>query len=422
MRLLNFKGCLALSVFLVALPAAALAARNGTASVKNTTSAKKKSATKSDPSVKFKLFGFVSTTGFWQDQQFLFGNGQNAELPLPKGPGTSSRSGIDVRNTRVWLTVSSPDLAGGWNIGGRIEADFFGGFNGSGPYSSSQETPRLRQAYFTVKSPNGRTSVQVGQQWELIFPIKSVPKSLTHIAFPLGFATGMIGWRFPGVVLHQYLNNPQNGGAAVRLDVGIFSGQWDGPGSNTNFDTAGNVGFRPQYEARLNVSDGDWDFYGAGYYSSQNLEDMPAGAPSHSTLSSWVAELGGAWHPGPWSLVAAIYDGRAIGQIFGAMAQFGDIEDHGGFVQGGYSFTKHWHLYASYSIDKPNTDDVIRWMKFGSSGRLKGQQGALDLIYTSGPFGVGVEFMHAILRETTNGKNRLTNVGNQVSVSGIYHF
>lgn len=377
-----------------------------------------------DP-VTIHMHGFISAAWFGQDSQFFPGNGMAAELPLAPGNFNHNVSGADARNTRVWWTMDGPALSNGWSTSGRIEADFFGGNNGNSAFSPSQETPRLRQAYFELTSPSGRTSITIGQQWDLIFPIKSVPKSMIHIGFPLGFTTGMIGWRNPGVVWHQELSGSMSGGPKVGLDVGAFTGQWDGPnppGNNNDFQSAANIGFRPQIEARVNVASGSLDWYVAGHYSSENLSDLPAGAPSHSTLTSWAAELGTSWHPGPWSLVGAVYHGKAIGQLFGSMVQFGDIKDTGGYVQGGYSFMPHWGVYASYSIDKPNTSDVVDWMGYGSEGRLKGQQGAVDLIYTNGPIGFGLEWMHAVLRETTNGTNHFSNVGNQVSIGGIYHF
>ena len=390
---------------------------SGTALAANSSSQKMKVKTKSDPTVE--IHGFINLTTFWQDQDFFFGNGQAAELPLGTG---NSKSGFDARATRLWLIIHGPSTSGGWTTMARVEGDFFGGNHGTSPYSSSQEIPRMRQAYFGLTSPGGRTSVTIGQQWDLVFPITAVPKSYTHIAFPLGFGNGMVGWRFPGVVLHQKLNTPEKGGAQWRFDVGAFTGQWDGPGSNTNFDTAGNVGFRPQIEARISVGSGHFSAWGTGYYSNQNLENMPAGAPSQGTLSSYLVEVGANWHPGDWSLLGAVYTGKAIGQEFGSMAQFGDISDKGGYVQGGYSFTKHWAAYATYTTDRPNEGDVIQWMNYGSSGRLKSQQFALSLNYTDGPWGWGVEVLHALLTTTTTGVDRATHVGNQLSVSAIYHF
>ncbi|MGD8379923.1 MAG: hypothetical protein PVI56_09950, partial [Gammaproteobacteria bacterium] len=183
------------------------------------------------------MHGFISTTLFMQDQEFLYGNGQAAVLPITSDSNNSS--GVDVRSTRVWWVLKGPDLGNGWKTSGRVEADFFGGFLNTGPYGSSQSIPRLRQANFTLTNPTGSSSVTIGQQWDLLFPIEAVPKSLTHIAFPLGFGTGMIGWRFPGVVWRNNLNDAQQGDGQWRLDLGAFTGQWNGPGSNTNFETAG---------------------------------------------------------------------------------------------------------------------------------------------------------------------------------------
>src|SRR3546814_1358570 len=102
--------------------------------------------------------------------------------------------------------------------------DFFGGFNGTGPYSQQQPTPRLRQAYMDLTNPESGTTVRIGQQWDLMFPIDNSPTSLAHIAFPLGFGSGYGGWRFPGVVVMQDLNHGSTG-PQWRLDVGAFEGR-----------------------------------------------------------------------------------------------------------------------------------------------------------------------------------------------------
>lgn len=370
------------------------------------------------------MHGFMDTTLFSQSQTFLFGNGQNAELPTSSN--SQSFSGIDARNTRVWWDITGPQFNDGWSSKAHLEADFFGGFNGTGPYSTSQETPRLRQAMFTITSPSGSSSVTIGQQWDLMFPIYSVPESLTHIAFPLGFGTGMIGWRYPGVVWSQDLTS-QQASSQWRLDLGAFTGDWNGPGpsgSNTNYESAGNVGLRPQIEGRLYFKSGDLTAYGALHFSHQDLTGVSGTAPTPvaSSISSWGATVGAAWHPGPFSLVGAVYDGKGIGQLFGSMAQFGDISTKGAYVQGGYKFTPNWAGYLSYATDRPNNDDVIAWMGAGSDGRLKGEQEAIDIIYSSGPFGVGFEYMHASNEVTTTGLDRTTLTGNQASVSGIFHF
>ena len=152
----------------------------------------------SAPGVSVALHGFISASAFNQSKNFSFGNGQNAEYPIPRttaAPSSGSLSGVDVRNTRFWLDFKGAKFTDSWSGGGRIEMDFFGGFNGTGPYSQQQPTPRLRQAYMDLTNASTGTTFRIGQMWDLIFPLEYLPQSLSHIAFPLGYGTGVIGWR-----------------------------------------------------------------------------------------------------------------------------------------------------------------------------------------------------------------------------------
>jgi len=375
----------------------------------------------SAPGVSVALHGFVSATAFSQNKTFAFGNGQNAEWPVPGSDGTLS--GVDVRNTRFWLDFSGAKFTGDWTGGGRIEMDFFGGFNGTGAFSQQQATPRLRQAYMDLTNANTGTKVRIGQQWELMFPIDNSSSSLSHIAFPLGFGVGMIGWRFPGIVVMQDLNHGATG-PQWRLDVGAFEGSWSGPGNNVNYLTAGNAGFRPQVEARLHVQDKTWLAYAAAHYSEVDLRGVDGAAPTpiQSKVKSTGFEVGGQWKPGPWTFKGLAYTGKGLGEIFGAMAQFGDISETGGYVQVGYSFTPNWTAYAFYSAARPDKQDVITWMGHGSSGLLRNNQSALSLQYTAGAYDLSMEWMHDKLDSTSDGVTRKTTSGNQVSLNALYHF
>jgi hypothetical protein len=375
----------------------------------------------SAPGVSVALHGFISASAFSQNKSFTYGNGQNALFPVPGSKG--SLSGVDVRNTRFWLDFKGAQLAGDWSGGGRIEMDFFGGFNGTGPYSQQQPTPRLRQAYMDLTNPESGTTVRIGQQWDLMFPVDNSPTSLAHIAFPLGFGSGYGGWRFPGVVVMQDLNHGSTG-AQWRLDVGAFEGTWNGPGNNVNYLTAGNAGFRPQLEARLHVQDKTWLAYFAALYSKIDLSGVDGAAPTPlgSDINSVGYEIGGQWKPGPWTFKGLAYTGNGLGQVFGAMSQFGDISERGGFVQVGYGFTPNWNLYAFYAYSKPDADDVIAWMGQGSSGLLRNRQTALSLQYGAGAYELGVEWLYDKLDSTTDGTDRRTTSGNQLSLNALYRF
>lgn len=382
--------------------------------------ATEKPAFTSAPGVSVALHGFVSASAFTQNKPFAFGNGQDAEWPEPGSHGRTS--GVDIRNTRFWLDFTGAKLNDDWTGGGRIEMDFFGGFNGSGPYSQQQPLPRLRQAYMTLSNASTGTTVRIGQQWELMFPLDAVPASPTHIGFPLGFATGMIGWRFPGIVLEQDLNHG-SGGAQWRLDLGAFTGSWNGPGNNLDYLTAGNVDFHPQMQARLHVKTGDFAGYLAATYSKEDLKGVGGTAPTpvKNSVTSDGVEIGGKWTPGDWLLMGSVYTGKGMGQIFGNLVQFGDIKDTGGYVQAGYHFTPNWSANAFYGYSKSKRSDVIAWLGNGASGRYKNRQSALNLIYSSGAYEFGAEFLHDTL-DTTDGMTNTATSGNQFSLSALYHF
>ncbi len=378
----------------------------------------------SAPGISVALHGFIDATAFSQNRSFTFGNGQNAEYPVPGSSG--SFSGVDVRNTRFWLDFSGAKFAGDWVGGGRIEMDFFGGYNGTGAYSQQQPIPRLRQAYMDLTNPNTGSTVRIGQMWDLMFPLDNLPSSLAHIAFPLGFGAGMVGWRFPGVIWMQDLNHGASG-PLWRLDLAAFEGSWSGPNgavNNTNYLTAGNAGFRPQVEARLRVQDKDWLAYAVAHYSEVDLRGVgnTASAPIKSSVKSVGYEVGGSWKPGPWMFKGLLYSGRGLGELFGDLAQFGDIKDRGGYLQVGYNFTPHWSANAFYGISKPDTDDVVRWMGNGATGLLRSRQSALNVEYAAGAYELGLEWMYDQLDSTSNGDNRKTTDGHQVSVSALYHF
>jgi hypothetical protein len=376
----------------------------------------------SAPGLSVAFNGFIDATAFSQDRSYTYGNGQNAEFPIPGSHGTLS--GVDVRNTRFWFDLTNAKVAGNWTGGAHLEMDFFGGNNGTGGYSQQQPLPRLRQAYMVLNNAVSGSSIKIGQMWDLMFPLDDLPESLSHIAFPLGYGAGVIGWRFPGVVYTQDLNHSTEG-PQWRLDIGAFEGNWDGPGSNTNYLTAGNAGFRPQIEARLHVEAAkEWLAFLAAHWSQINVAGVGGTEPTpvKRQFSSEALEAGGAWTPGSWVFRGVGYTGKGIGEIFGDLSQFGDIKDKGGYVQGGYHFTPHWSFNLFYGLSTPSSHDVIRWTGNGATGLLKVDSYAANLEYTVGDYSFALEWIHAILDSTSNGTNRERTPSNQINLSAYYKF
>src|SRR5712664_4858395 len=166
------------------------------------------------------ISGFINATMFNNRGLFDFGQGQNAEWASLAQPATDQ--GFldgDIRNTRIRFDFASGPVLGKWTAKATLEADFFGAFNGAPPFGDEQ--PQLRARHAFVDLTNGRTTLRIGQFWSPMFG--EVPVSLTHIAFPLGYgATGMVGWRFPGVFLYHDLTPGKP--LTVQLQVAAFKG------------------------------------------------------------------------------------------------------------------------------------------------------------------------------------------------------
>ena len=382
--------------------------------------------------------GFISATAFAQDQNFSFGNGQNAEWPVPP-EFTRDKwfSGGDVRNTRLTLALNGPKVGkADWKVGGLLEMDFFGGFNGTGAFAEQQAVPRLRLAYADIG--NARTTIRVGQFWSPLFGFSSnaatsvLPVSLSHIAFPLGYGTGLPGWRFPGIFLYQALT-PKEAPVNAELQLAVMRGSWDrcfggttngdcptgGANSNINDLTAGNAGW-PQFEARVNL-DGksgknSWGVYVVGHWDRKDLSGANAEAP-RDKLDGKIGEFGAKLQLGGFLMQGNVYTSKAAGQQFTAITQFGDIKSTGGWIQAGYDFTPNWGLFGFYALDDPKDSDALR--AAGNAARLKNQIGSGMLRWKTGPYALGLEYLHA---ELESGTAKIKTKGNQVALSVLYNF
>ncbi len=369
------------------------------------------------PKGKEKIYikGFISSTFFSQDANFVFGNGQNAEFPKQEYDNNEWFAGGDVRNTRLDIGFTGPKLAK-WNSGGLVEMDFFGGYNGTGAFSHQQPHLRLRLAYIELKK--NATKIRIGQDWSPLFG--EWPISSSHIAFPLGYGSaGYVGWRFPGFYIWQGLSR-KDAPVKFQFQGGLFEGSWNGPGSPIASLSAGNVGFAPQVEARLNILGKGWKMYIVGHWDQKDLKgvgEVVPNPPIDDSITGTAFEVGAKFTPGNWLIHGNIYYGQGIGQQFGAITQFGDIASWGGWVQIGYNFTENWSLYGFYGMEDPDNEDVLTWV--GENGRMENTMFNLHLRYAIGPYWFGIEYLHG---EVKVGVDEDKVKGNQIALSWLYKF
>jgi len=361
-----------------------------------------------------KLKGFVSFTTFMQDQSFKFGNGQNAEWANPPEYTVNKWfRGFDVRNTRLTLVFNNHQKKDQkWNFGGVLEMDFFGGFVGTSLFAAQMPMPRLRLAYMDFVHNNLR--IRLGQAWTPMFG--NVPVSLSHIAFPLGYGSaGFVGWRFPGIYLYAGLNGKESP-VKIRMDFALFSGSWNGPGSNTDFLTGGNLG-SPQTELKFNFIAKNWTVYVVGHVDSKNLAPVNVDN-KNMKLTGLATEIGAKFHTGGFLLQGNLYTGKNIGQQFGAITQVQDttldLRSIGGWFQIGYVFNKKFGIYGFYGSEKVNHDDAVAAF---TSPRTKHNLYDFMLKYNLRKAAIGIEWLHSSL---TYEKTDEVLDGNQISLSALY--
>jgi len=360
-----------------------------------------------------------------------FGQGQNAEYaaaPLNQPTTDKSIFDGDVRNTRINFTFNSTPVLGKWSPRATLEADFFGTFTSAPPFGDEQPQFRVRFAF--VDLSNGRTTLRIGQFWSPMFG--EVPVSLTHLAFPLGYgATGMVGWRYPGVFLYQDLS-AAGAPLTVQLQLAAFKGSGP-PGSARDTAATVNVGNGeasglPQFEARLNFAKKtpnlSWSAYVVGHLDWKDTtgtgRDTTNTGAQDSNMSAWGSEAGANIQPGKFTLHGNFYYGKALGQQFAHITQHtqghGDIRGWGAWAQAGYDFTPHWSLWAYAGMDQP---DVQRFAQDNPTAGALARQLNHDydalLRFRAGRYAVGLEYFRAVTRYNTGPAS-----ADQVALSVLY--
>jgi hypothetical protein len=355
------------------------------------------------------ISGFINATLYGNNGFFGFGNGQNAEFANPAQPATDKNYvDGDVRNTRLNFTFSGPVVLGKWTPKATLEADFFGAFNGAPPFGDEQPQMRVRFAF--VDLTNGRTTLRIGQFWSPLFG--EVPVSITHVAFPLGYgATGMIGWRFPGVFLYHELNP----GKPTTMQIVLAALKNGGPDVGGGIP-GGAASGAPQLEARLNVGHRKGTSNVTGYVVGHiDWKDTTAVGTAGNNLQGSGIEAGGNVTIDKFTVHGNVYTGKAMGQQFAHIAQQGNVKGWGAWVQGGYEFTPHWGAWVYYGLDRP--DQANSPGLPAVNPRLKNDDISGMLRFRAGRYQVGAEYFRS---ETTYGGATGKQHANQLALSVMY--
>jgi len=366
---------------------------------------------KTTQGVTITFHGIVNGTFFAQDADFGLGTGQKANyVTLERAHWIH---GGDARNTRLSVALAGPEISKGWRGSGTVELDFFGTFAGAGAFADEQPQPRLRLAFADLT--NGRTTLRIGQDWDLL--LGNIPVSTSHIAFPLGHGSGgFVGWRFPQVRLMKTLSAP-GARATTRFQLAMLAGSW----SNDNgTDTAASAGERagPQIEGRFDYTTAKWGTYVVAHFDNK----------VNPGFASYMVEVGANTTRGDLTLQGNAYIGTGMAHHIAQIVQFGDFKGWGAWGQIGYALNSKWSVWGFYGTDRPDSTQLFNAAlvtEAGNAAILPAARRFSSWTFTpmirykpAGPYSVGVEWLH---NEVKLGSGDILS-GNQILLSTRFDF
>jgi hypothetical protein len=388
-----------------------------------------------DSGIKFEFHGFVGGSVYSEDASLSSGGGAGAWHVNANGDFRADKAnfGSDVRQTRLNFSLTGPQIFANATPRAFAELDFFGN-SGEGAFGDISITPRLRVAYAELKFAKSNTMVRVGQDHDLILGI-ILPATVGHVAFPLSYNAGGVGWRRPNVAVYQTF--AVTSATKVEFAGSVGKANWRSggiPGTDANpatpaFDPVDSrlVGLGvnsglPAFQARAKVMNKMFEAFVSGYYSRFDLNGPGTGGGDH--LDTTTATAGGKISQFGATLSAGGYYGKNLGPLAGNLLQWQpaagvaeglDVKEFGAWAQLGYNFTPTISAWALAGLSDPDDEDLIA----AALTRTRNVTSSAMIRYQSKGYATGLEFSHF---ETKYTNLVDTQKGNQLMLSAMYFF
>jgi hypothetical protein len=379
------------------------------------------------------MHGIAGVSFYVQDTPDFVFNGQGPLLALAQ-PAGGFTTGADIRQSRFNLSVAGPKVFGGATPKAVLEIDLFG-LNSPGGYGEVSAYARTRLAYAELNW--GNDIIRFGQDHQLILGI--IPESMGHMAFPVTYWNGMIGWREPGA---GFFHTIPMDDAKLELAVQVMKSDWANPydfGTPTVNDLRvdyGQLSGYPGVEGRIKYSSEHITAFIAGHYNhvmGTHAPDVipPVMMPPTRNWDVLAGVAGVKLSFSGFTLAGSGYYGRNTAPMLGAQLQFAegnDISEWGAWGQAGYDIMKELNVSVIGGTSQLDKSDVQNDVP---PGRLSSAVIGGMVRYREGGFAVGPEFYHVIAKHIDAMGNGAPagagapdgNIGvNQFMLSGMYFF
>ena len=326
-----------------------------------------------------------------------------------------------------------------------LEIDLFG-LDSPGGFGEVSAYERVRLAYAELKWENDL--IRFGQDHELILGL--IPEGMGHMAFPVTYFAGLLGWREPGIGYFHTIPLEQS---KLELAVQINKSDWESPQDFLTPNPAGTNNIND-----LNVDLGQLSgIFGAEArvkYTSEHVMGFVAGHWNHvaGTKNGDLVVPAAGVTSRDWDVVAAAiglkitgvsgfsfllngYVGQNLGPLLGEQLNFfssNNVFEVGGWAQVLYAITPHLNVSAIVGTAQPKGSDIqaaaLAVATAAMTPMAPSPQRATNTVfggmirYQDGGFAVGPEFHHAMATDKDQFGNSTTIDGNQGMLSGMYFF
>lgn len=369
--------------------------------------------------VKFEFHGFVGGSVYTENGAFN-NNGGSAAWVVTGEPTTDEGVfGGDVRQTRLNFSLTGPQVFADATPRAFAEIDFFGG-NTAGGFGDISIAPRLRIAFAELKIGKTGTMVRAGQDHDLVLGIV-LPQTVGHVAFPLSYQAGTLGWRRPGFAVYQTIPV-----ADMKVEFAASVGRSGWSGATGAEERLGVSSGLPSFQGRVKLQHKMFEAFVAGHFNRIDIDGQGVDAPDTELDVTAITAGGKVSYMGA-TLAAAGYTGKNLGPLAGNLLQWQpaaalaapggplEVSEVGGWAQVGYNFTPTISAWALAGFANPDDEDLVaatltRGRNVTTSGMVR---------YQSKGYAAGVEY--------TMFRTSYTNLAepleaNQLMLSGMYFF
>jgi hypothetical protein len=407
------------------------------------------------PAFTFALHGFVSMSAAYQRGAFLLSEGQQSLASATAASPVNDRNSLnfDVRQSRFNFSVKGPQVLAGATPTAVMELDFMQGF-GAGNFGEVSLLNRLRVLYSELAWTNNR--IQIGQQNDLIFAL--APTSLSHIAFPLGYFTGNIGWRRPGVFGYHTLRLSNDFSLEGAWEVGrsqwadtagcvimantppstppagttACSGVGGAAAANGGGISLGEASGGPAVEGRVTANWAKWgNVWVAAHFNNVDLSGYGNGPGQGLGTTHSVAVL--AYNAGVkiavplpndmgltlqgtgfigknlQPLIASFDTGtgpisatNGVGAFRLGTQDDPDVQSSGWWAQAGLNLTKEFSFWAFYGMQEINHKDFVRsFVNNVTAPRYENETTNILAMYREGGYGISLEWINFKTKNTS---------------------